>query len=345
VAIGAYRGNGSQLERVDAVRVETTGSRTPVAVPNDAEFLLVNDDDRTFAVTRPVGMGPVEFAEAIVHLPTPTSRGVGVATMWDMLLAGEIPAAAVTRCLLGVLDVETSDAVIERYLTRACEAVELWTPAADSAALTAEVARTCQTLAADAGRRRVALRAFARMAPDLDALEWLRANVGDDIDLHWRSLVRAAELGADTSADVADLQDRDPDPDAWVRALTVQAARPNPDDKQAAWQRVAVDRTVPIGASFTVATAFWRPHQEQLLAPYAQRYLDLLPDLERGGMIPAMSYTAALFPTFGIAPDYLDQVLAAAEQVAPVVRKTAAERVDEVRRMLRSRAAEYEVRG
>jgi aminopeptidase N len=191
----------------------------------------------------------------------------------------------------------------------------------------------------------VALRAFARMAPDLDALGWLRANVGDDFDLHWRSLVRAAELGADTSADVADLQDRDPDPDAWVRALTVQAARPNPDDKQAAWQRVAVDRTVPIGASFTVATAFWRPHQEQLLVPYAQRYLDLLPDLERGGMIPAMSYTAALFPTFGIAPDYLDQVLAAAEQVAPVVRKTAAERVDEVRRMLRSRAAENEVRG
>ena len=63
----------------------------------------------------------------------------------------------------------------------------------------------------------------------------------------------------------------------------------------------------------------------------------MLPGLERGGMIPAMSFTAALFPTFGIEPDYLDQVSAAAEQVAPVVQKTVAERVDEVRRMLRSR--------
>jgi aminopeptidase N len=327
------------------VRVETEGAHTTVALPAEADFVLVNDDDLTFASTRPFGMDADAFAANAARLPTPMSRGVAVATVWDMLLGGELAADAATRCLLAVLSVETADAVVERYLARACDAAELWAPEAARSALIADVARTCRELAADANRRRVALRFYARVAPDPTGVEWLRAQAGDDVDLHWRALVRAAELGVDNGTEVDELQRRDPDPDSWVRALTVRAARPDPADKAAAWQRVAVDRTVPIGASFAVAAAFWRPGQDGVLAPYAQGFIDLLPDLDRGGMIPAMSYADALFPTVGIDGEYLRRVEAAAESAAPVVRKTVAERVDEVRRMLRSRAARSANRG
>jgi aminopeptidase N len=235
--------------------------------------------------------------------------------------------------------VETADSVIERYLTRACDAAERWAPESEVAALSAEVAQTCRALTADANRRRVALRAYARVAPDRASIDWLRDHAGDDVDLHWRALVRAAELGVDTADDVEELRGRDPDPDSWVRALAVQAARPDEGEKAAVWQRVAVDRTVPIGASFPVAAAFWRPGQDDVLAPYGERYIELLPSLHRGGMIPAMSYGAAWFPLFGIDEQFLGQVEAAAESAAPVVRKTVAEQADEVRRMLRARAA------
>jgi len=100
---------------------------------------------------------------------------------------------------------------------------------------------------------------------------------------------------------------------------------------------LAATEALPIGAVGTVTTAFWRPGQDDVLAPYAQRYLDLLPQLDRGGMIPAMVYTGRLFPLFAIDEGYLDAALTAAQQAAPVVRKTVTERADTVRRMLRSR--------
>jgi aminopeptidase N len=339
LTVGAYREDDGKLTRASAVRVEIASDHTPVDLPSDAEFVLVNDEDLTFATTRPAGMDAGAFAAAAAKLPTPIARGVAVATVWDMLVTAEISAAAATRCLLAVLSVETADSVIERYLTRACDAAERWAPESEVAALSAEVAQTCRALTADANRRRVALRAYARVAPDRASIDWLRDHAGDDVDLHWRALVRAAELGVDTADDVEELRGRDPDPDSWVRALAVQAARPDEGEKAAVWQRVAVDRTVPIGASFPVAAAFWRPGQDDVLAPYGERYIELLPSLHRGGMIPAMSYGAAWFPLFGIDEQFLGQVEAAAESAAPVVRKTVAEQADEVRRMLRARAA------
>src|SRR5262245_56473723 len=106
--------------------------------------------------------------------------------------------------------------------------------------------------------------------------------------MQWRALARKAELGGTSSAELAHLLDRDPDPDAWLRALAVQAATPDADVKQAVWQALVVDRTVPLGSVYKVATAFWRPGQNDLLAPYIERYLDLVPHLGRGGMTPAM---------------------------------------------------------
>jgi aminopeptidase N len=150
-------------------------------------------------------------------------------------------------------------------------------------------------------------------------------------------LVRKAQLGGDTAAEVRLLLDRDPDPDAWVRALAVRAATPDADEKKSVWQMVMVDRTVPISSVSQVATAFWRPGQDDLLASYAQRYLDLVPDLQRGGMIPAMVFTNRLFPLFAVDQAFLERAKASAGQAAPVVRKTLIERADVVRRMLRSR--------
>ena len=61
------------------------------------------------------------------------------------------------------------------------------------------------------------------------------------------------------------------------------------------------------------------------------------PGLHRGGMIHGMAFTHRLFPLFGIDEAFLARAAAAGEGAAPVVRKTVAERSDEVRRMLRSR--------
>jgi len=336
LAIGAYRREPA-LTRTALVEVEVTGPQTRVDLPADADVYLINDDDLTFATTRPDAGTRTTLFETVAELPTPVSRGVAVATVWDLLVNGEASAAEAVRCLSAVLAVETSDSVIEPYLDRACSAAENWAPEAGRAGLTAEVAAACLSLARRAGQRRVALRALARAAADLDQVAWLQAEAGDDLDLQWRALIRKAELGGSTAAEAQALLARETDPDAWVRALTVRAASPDAGEKAAAWQALAVDRTVPVGRAREVGMAFWRPGQDDVLAPYAEHYLGLVPDLDRGGMIPALVYTQVLFPPFAIGPDYIPRALDAAAQAAPVVRKTLSERADVIRRMLRSR--------
>ncbi len=340
LAVGAYRRHGDALlERVALVNVEVDQPRTPVQLPAGADLYLVNDDDLTFAATRVDEAGKRALLAAAPALPSAISRGVAVATVWDLLVKGEASAAEAARCVNAVLAVETGDSVIEPYLGLAVGAAQLWAPEAQRAELSAIAAATSRALARDPGRRQVALRALAECAADLDDVAWLREQAGGDVDLQWRALTRRAELGGETADEVARLLAGDPDPDAWVRALTVQAATPSAADKEAVWQKVTVDRTVPIGSTATVMTTFWRPGQDALLAPYAQRYLELLPQLHRGGMIPAMVFAKRLFPVYAIDEGYLDAALAAAEQAAPVVRKTLTETADVVRRMLRSRAS------
>ena len=335
LAVGAYRRDGGALVRTALATVEVQGERTPVELPVGADLYLVNDDDLTFATARPSSRAGLLAGAAL--LPRPLSRGVAVATVWDMLVTGEATAAEAVACVTSVLAVETADTVVEPYLTLALDAAELWAPAADRPALAAQVAAVCWRLSLQPNRRQAALRGVARTAADLDEVAQLRAEAGADVDLQWRALVRTAELGGRTEDRVAALLARDPDPDVRVRALAVQAARADAGSKEAVWQALAVDRTVPVGVLRSVTAAFWRPGQDALLAPYGERYLDLLPELHRGGMIPAMAYTVLLFPLHGVGGEFVDRAEERAAGAAPVVAKSLRERADLVRRVLRSR--------
>ena len=339
LAVGAYARNGQALERTALERIEVTQPRTPVVgLPPAPDVLLINDDDLTFATARPDPTTRDALFRSAADLPTAISRGVAAATVWDMLTTGEATAVEAGQCITAVLAAETSDAVIEPYLTLAANIAELWAPPGERAELTAAVARTCRDLAADPGRRQVALRGLARTATTDEDLARLREQAGDDVDLHWRALVRAAELGRDVSSEAALLLERDPDPDAWIRALTVRAAVPDAAAKAEVWQKLVVDRTVPVSAVGQVAAAFWRPAQDDLLSPYTQRYLEVIPQLHQGGMIPAMGFTSHLFPPHAIDSGYIETAQQISAGAAPVVRNTLLERSDTVRRMLHSRS-------
>ena len=255
-----------------------------------------------------------------------------------MLTGGEARTAEVVETLIGVLHTETADACLEPYLALALSAVDLWSPLAERDELSALLADTCRELARTPDRRQVALRGLARTA-DLEDVSRLLAQTEDDVDLQWRLLQRKAELGGEVDDDqVRRLVDRDPDPESWVRALCVRAATPKAEDKAAVWQALTADRSVPISSVAKVTTAFWAPGHGELLRPYAERYLELLPHLHAGGMIPAMTYAGRLFPPVGIDADYPARAQEAAVSVAPIVHKRLVERADEVRRMLVARS-------
>ncbi|MEU3294430.1 aminopeptidase N [Streptomyces longwoodensis] len=337
LAVGAYERSGDHLERRELVEVELAGERTRIDLPAGADLYLVNDEDLTFASTRPDARTRDAFFGNAARLPTATARGVAVTTAWDMLINGEATAAEAVQCLTGVLAVETSASVIEPYLNLAVEAAELWSPESQRDELQRAVAAACRSLAGVDAYRKAALRGFARTATEPEEVAWLQTEAEEDIDLQWRILVRKAQLGSPTAAEAQALLDRDPDPDAWVSRLQVRAATRDAAEKKAVWQTLVTDRAVPIASVQSIATLFWSAGQDELLRPYTEAYFDLVRTVHRSGTMPAGTYTKSLFPVFGIDLTFVERAQDLAAHLVPVVRTSLMDRADRMRRILRSR--------
>ncbi len=338
--IGVYDRSGEELVRRELVPVEAAGAVTPLAdVPGDADLLLVNDEDLTFASVRPDDASLQTMLADAGRLPNAVSRAVAVTTAWDMLMTGEVTTREFVGCVTRALATETVDAVIEPFLGLASRAAARWSPDDQRDELMGLVADTCVGLAGQPARRQVALRTLAENAVTAEHFAVLDDAGDKDHDIRWRLATRLAELGRADDDEVAELENTDPDPDAWIRAFAVHAARPDPAAKEQAWTAIMDERKIPYGSLFQVVGAFWRPSQADILSSYPDRYLRALPDLQNSGMLPAMALSAAMFPTVGSDESFVDEAMAAArgEGVVPVVRNNVIERADQLQRMLRAR--------
>jgi aminopeptidase N len=131
------------------------------------------------------------------------------------------------------------------------------------------------------------------------------------------------------------LQARDPDPDVWVRALSVRAAQPAAAAKDEVWDAVVVTPRVPLGDVSEVAAAFWQPDQAELLRPFSERYLDVLPTLGDAGMIQSLAVGSRMFPVVGADLEFVERADELATAIRePVVARILRERSHELRAML-----------
>jgi aminopeptidase N len=203
------------------------------------------------------------------------------------------------------------------------------------------VADTCQGLTAAGGERaRVALRNLAQIASNDEHFTALERAADGDTELQWRRLTRLAELGHFDAAATEALRERDPDPEAWARAVVVNAARPDAAAKEEAWRLVMEERRFPIsGPLFEMGRAFWRPGQEDVLAPYPDRYLAALPGLSGAGMLAVMGIAATMFPVVAVDDDFGERALATADtaDLTPLLSKRLIDQVDTLRRMVAAR--------
>ncbi len=339
--IGVYdwSEDAGSLVRRELLSLETIGDRTDVPKVGNAALLLVNDEDLTFASVRPDAASLRTLLDSAARLPSALSRGVAVMTMWDMVVWSELSAADFVRCVATVLPNESVDGVVEPYLSLAVEAADSWSPDSLRDELLAQVADVCVALADNPDRRQVAVRALAETAVTSEQVDRLRELVGDDVDLRWRLLTRLAEIDSVDQSEIDRLSDEDPDPDTWLRALAVDSSRPDADKKEATWNAIVEDHRVPMGALGDIRRAFWRRSQGELLAPYADRYLEILPTLHLAGMIPALSMSGALFPRAGVDARFAERAVAAAgaDGISPVVSKKVVELTDRLNRMLKTR--------
>jgi aminopeptidase N len=339
LGLGVYDDDGGRLVRRALLDVETDGEATRLDADVTADLLLVNDEDLTFASVRPDASSRSTLFSRAGDLPASVSRAVAVTTAWDMLVTADASTAEFVECVTAVLPRETADPVVEPFLRLAIMAAELWSPNDLRDTLMSSVADASITLAETPSRRQAAVRALARTAVTADQLGRLRELAGDDVDLEWRMLIRAAELGRYDEDEVAALDRRDPNPEAWTRALAVGAARADAAAKDDVWARIVEKHEVPMEALAEVSTAFWRPGQDDVLESYAQRYLDAIGTLHGEGMMAAMATAGTMYPRYAVGPDFVDSVtrVAQGDDVSPLVTARVLELTDRLRRQLIAR--------
>ncbi|EGD42950.1 aminopeptidase N [Nocardioidaceae bacterium Broad-1] len=333
--IASYDDSGALLATTP---VTVEGEPVAVSLPGAAAH-LVNATDVTFAAVRSDEASEAWLGRNAGILPDAVARAVAVNSAWSALFRGEIGGPEVVSRVVSVLERERNPQVTGEFLGMAVTAAELWTAPERVAEQRALVAGAAPTLAEDPANRDTALRVVASHASTPEQVALAEAGAAEDVQVAWRLLGRRAELGDYDAEAVAALQARDPDPESWVSALAVRTAQPIAEAKEEAWQVTMVERRLPrTDSAYGLSSAFWRPGQDEILAPYAQRYLEAVADIRGGGLL---SYGLQLrfYPTQA-GEDVAEAARAACEgeTLVPFVRQTVIRLADVHSRQVAARA-------
>ncbi len=357
IAIGLYRLTDGVLARSDQVEADVAGERTEIpalAGQRQPDLILVNDEDLTYAILRFDERSLRTLTTSIGRLTDPLARAVCWTSVADMVSQADLSVAEFVTMVAGALPTEPSAAAAQNLLDTTADILR-------TLAAPAYVGTAGRQLAAVAAR----LLGAAEPGSDLqlvwaELLSWtatapdqldLVAGLLDDrarppglvvgAELRWSLLRRLAAAGRVRDRAISAELGRD-NTDAGARnALACRAAIGDAKHKAAAWQLLTDPAGVPAELLRSVARAFYQPAQADLLAPYTERYFEVLPRLWQasGGHLRVMRGNA-LFPVTAAGPELIDRIDAflAAEPRDAGLARVLIERRDQVRRALRSRA-------
>jgi aminopeptidase N len=356
IAIGLYARSGDALARTHRVEVDVTGPRTEVpelAGLAQPDLILLNDDDLGYAIIRFDPRSLATLTESVGLLTESLARAVCWTALIDMARQAELSLPAFVRIVIGGMGRESSLAVLNALLSVTSQLMQ---QAGDP-----ELVAQCKSQLATAGAQ--LLRAAA---PGTDhQLAWAQllgwtATTHDQLDLvgglldgsvqlpgltvdtglRWELLRRLAAAGRAGDAEIDAELARDRTDAGRRHAMSCRAAIPDAAHKDAAWQLLAHGDELGVSGAREVAQGFAVPEQAGLLAPYAERYFEALPEIwsSRGEHFRVM-LAQLLFPAACASAELVasvDAFLAAAERDPGLVR-VLTERREMMQRALRAR--------
>jgi aminopeptidase N len=156
-----------------------------------------------------------------------------------------------------------------------------------------------------------------------------------DTDLRWSNVLQLVRLDVFGTAEIEAELARDRSTEGVAQAAKCRAA--SRAGKEAAWTRLMTDAEVGVNELFATAEGFWHPAQAELTAPYVERFFTGIAgtaDLRFGMALPMA--TGRLFPRFAVDERTvaLAEQLVADDNVAPSIRRTVADAIDDLRRAL-----------
>jgi aminopeptidase N len=360
VAVGLYDDRDGRLVRRARAELDVTGERTEVgdlAGEPVAALALVNDDDLTFAKVRfdEGSLGTV--LDRLGDIDGTLARAGCWTACWDMTRDAELPARRYAELVLRHGGKESEVGTLERALAQANAAVALYgDPANRDAAMDALAASALAQLdGAEAGsdHQLAWARGFIDAARSSDHLGTMRGlldgsvsfeGLAVDIDLRWHAVTALATAGAeDAESLIAAELDRDPTDRGQRQAIAARAGRPSEEAKAEAWRTILEDRTMSEAMLGAAMRGFQQPGQEDLLAPYADRYFEALSRVwEERDLEYILEFGEQLYPKWVVSEATIegtDRYLARDDVPGPI-RRLLLEGRDRIVRAIRARAVD-----
>jgi aminopeptidase N len=360
IAIGLYnRTTDGPLVRTHRVETEVAGQRTEVpdlAGVAQPDLILLNDDDLTYAIVRFDERSLLTLAQSIGNFTDSLARTVCWSAALDMVQRAELSVPAFVQILVGGMGREPAVTVLQILHMTAARVMAVtadpqWLPAGKEQLATAalELLRAAEP-GSDHQLAWMQLLGWTAVTDEqLSFLAGLLSGRTDvpglavDTELRWALLRRLAAVGRAGDADIDAELARDPTDAGRRHAAACRAAIPDAEHKAEAWRLMAETEELGHEGALAVAAGFGQPEHANLLAPYADRYFEVLPVIweTRGDHLKRV-LGDGLFPYWAASPELLrrvDEFLAAHDR-DPSMARVLIERRDIIDRALRSRALE-----
>jgi aminopeptidase N len=357
IGIGMYSMLDGTLVRAHQVRADVSGARTVipelvgVARP---DLIVLNDDDLSYAIIRFDDRSLATLTSSIGKLSDSLTRAVCWTSLVDMAWQAELAVPELIGMIAGAISDEASVAVVQSLLDKARDLLRTMADpgrAATGYRWLADAGARLLLDAEPASDQQLAWAQLLSWTATSDAQLDLIAGLHDGSkrlpglavgsELRWALLQRLAVAGRAGDAEIDAELVRDNTDAGHRSAAACRAAIGDAAHKEAAWQLLAESADISTDLLRSVSLAFHQPEQAVLLAPYAPRYFDVLPEIWSGSSGHLrVARGAALFPVTAASADVVQQIDAflAAKEREPALARILIERRDQVLRALRSRA-------
>jgi len=318
------------------------------------DLVLLNDDDLDYAIVRFDERSLATLTESIGRFDDELARTICWGAVIDMASQAELPVPAFVRMVAAGMGRERSVSVLEnvhkttsRLLGRIADPAYVPEGTALLAAEGIALLRAAEP-GSDLQLAWARLLGWAATTPgQLDFAAGLLDGSAEvpglavDTGLRWRLLQRLAATGRAGDAEIDAELARDATDAGRRFALGCRARIPDAEHKAAAWRLVAESADLGLEDSIEVARSFNMAEHAHLLAPYAEKYFQALPEIwaSRGEQIRFV-LGMTLFPLYAASPELLarvDEFLAQGD-LNPAMTRVLVQGRDIAEKALRARA-------
>ena len=325
LGIGLYDAVDGRLVRRTSLETDVSGELTEVAElvgQQQPDLLLLNEGDLAYAKIRLDERSLATVVGGLATLDDSLARALCWGAAWDMTRDAEMSATDFVALVLSSIGSETDAFGVSRIPGYAALASTLYTAPAHRDAVRATWEQGLRTLleAAEAGsdHQLSFARAYAGAAHSEGALADLEGlldgsvsfdGLAVDADLRWTLLKALARNGrADADRIAAELE-RDNTISGQEQAAAARAMRPTAEAKAEAWEIAMVRDDVPNETQRSVVLAFQQYGQDEVLAPYVEKYLAAADTMwEDKGTQRASTALEFIFPKQLASQELLDRV-------------------------------------